>query len=279
MNTAIQYIISYIELINFSDVIDILIIAGLIYFIIRLIRGTRAAQLLKGLAFLLAIFVISDWLNLHTLHYLLSSTIPIALFAIIVLLQPELRYMLTHIGRFKIGNIIDFAVSDDTEATKAVLETVAASASNLSASRTGALIVIERDIALGDYTRTGTPIDATVTNRLLENIFVHNSPLHDGAVIISNNRISAASCLLPLTMNNSLSRDLGTRHRAAIGLSEYTDAVIVIVSEETGKISLAVNGTLTRNLSEVTLKNALNKTVLSEKDKNEQGKSIFRRSK
>lgn len=281
MNTALQYVIRYIDLINISDLVDIIIVAALIYSMIRLIRGTRATQLVKGVAILLAIFLASDWLNLHTLHYLLSSAIQIGLFAIVVIFQPELRNILEHIGRIKIGNIIDFgSAATDADSTEAMIQSVVTTARNLAQEYTGALIVIERQTKLGDYIRTGTNIDAAVSSRLLENIFVPNTPLHDGAVIISKNRISAASCLLPLSANNNLSRDLGTRHRAAIGLSECTDAVVVVVSEETGKISLALNGTLTRNLSELTLTNALKKTVLPAKDDGEAPEKFrFRRSK
>lgn len=281
MNTVLQYIVSYIDLLNISDLIDILIVAGIIYYIIRLIRGTRAIQLVKGLVLLIIVFMASEWLNLNTLHYLLSSAVQVGLFAVVVIFQPELRNMLEHIGRIKIGNIIDIGSSDnDTESTERMIKSVVRTACNLSATKTGALIVIERDTRLGDYTRTGTPIDAIVSGSLLENIFVHNTPLHDGAVIISKNRIAAACCLLPLTANPTLSRDLGTRHRAAIGLSECTDAVIIVVSEETGKISLALNGTLTRNLSEVTLTNALNRTVVSAKPESEAPEKFrFRRSK
>ncbi len=281
MNSAIQYVIGYIDLIGFTDIIDILIVAGLIYFIIRLIRGTRASQLLKGVVIFLGIFFASRLFKLNTLHYIMSSAIQVGLFALVVIFQPELRNMLEHIGRIKIGNIIDFSNADnDGEATKNMIQSVVQTACNLSASSTGALIVIERQTNLGDYIRTGTTIDAAVSGRLLENIFFPNTPLHDGAVIISKNRAVAASCLLPLTANNNLSRDLGTRHRAAIGLSECSDAVVVVVSEETGKISVALNGTLTRNLSELTLTNVLKKTVLPEKNDNEAHEKFrFRRAK
>lgn len=281
MNSILQNIISYINLLRLTDLIDILIVAGIIYYIIRLISGTRATQLIKGIAILGAVFVISEWLNLNTLHYLLGSAVQIGLFAIVVIFQPELRRMLEHMGRMKIGNIIDFSgtVADSSDA-EAMLQSVIKASCSMSESRTGALIVIERNTKLGDYIRTGTPIDAVTSRRLIENVFVPNTPLHDGAVIISKNRISAASCLLPLSANINLSRDLGTRHRAAIGLSECTDAVVVVVSEETGKISLAVNGMLTRNLTEETLTNALNKMIIPAKSENETPEKFrFRRSK
>ncbi len=281
MNSILQNIISYIDLLRLTDLIDIAIVAGIIYYIIRLISGTRATQLIKGLAILGAVFVISEWLNLNTLHYLLGSAVQIGLFAIVVIFQPELRSMLEHMGRMKIGNIIDFGGTvTDTDDTEAMIQSVVKASCSMSESRTGALIVIERNTKLGDYVRTGTPLDAVTSSRLIENVFVPKTPLHDGAVIISKNRITAASCLLPLSANINLSRDLGTRHRAAIGLSECTDAVVVVVSEETGKISFAVNGTLTRNLTEETLTNALKKMIIPAKAESESPEKFrFRRSK
>ena len=233
MNSALQYILGYTKLIKVSDIIDIIIVAIIIYYIIKLLRETRAAQLVKGLCLLLAIFIASDWLHLNTLHYMLSSAMQIGVFALVVIFQPELRNMLERIGRLKFGNFFDFGGSGSPEDTEMMIESVVKSACDMSQTKTGALIVIERVTKLNDYIRTGTKIDASVSSRLLENIFVHNTPLHDGAVIISKNRIAAASCLLPLTNNRNLSQDLGTRHRAAIGLSECSDAVVIVVSEET----------------------------------------------
>lgn len=280
MNSALQYILGYIKLIKVSDIIDILIVAIIIYYIIKLLRETRAAQLVKGLCLLLAIFVASDWLHLNTLHYILSSTMQIGVFALVVLFQPELRNMLERIGRLKFGTILDFGGNGNPEDTEMMIESVVKAACDMSQTKTGALIVIERITKMNDYIRTGTKIDASVSSRLLENIFVHNTPLHDGAVVISKNRIAAASCLLPLTNNRNLSQDLGTRHRAAIGLSECSDAVVIVVSEETGKISVALNGTLTRNLSDITLTNVLNNTIIRAAQENDAAEKIkFWRSK
>ena len=266
MNSAIQYILGYLQLLKPSDLIDIAIIAVIIFYLIKLLKETRAAQVVKGGGFLFAIFVLSDWLRLNTLHYILSGTVQIGVFALVVIFQPELRTMLERIGRLKFGSFFDFTADSDDNETEMVIESVVKAACDMSQTKTGALIVIERETKLFDYIRTGTKIDASVSSRLLENIFVPNTPLHDGAVIISNNRAAAASCLLPLTNNNNLSRDLGTRHRAAIGLSECSDAVVVVVSEETGKISIALNGTLTRNLSDTTLTSALRKTLIKPKE-------------
>ena len=226
MNSFFEYIIKYINLIRISDLIDIAIVTVIIYYLIKLLRETRAMQLVKGLMILFVVFVASDWLRLNTLHYLLSSAMQIGMFAVIVIFQPELRSMLERVGRFKVGSFIDINQENDSEQMNMVIESVVKAACDMSQTKTGALIVFERQTKLGDIIRTGTYIDSSVSSRLLENLFVPNTPLHDGAVVISNKRVMAASCLLPLTTNNNLSRDLGTRHRAAIGITEFTDAVV-----------------------------------------------------
>ncbi len=255
-------VIKYIQLLRITDFIDVIIVAVIFYYLINLIRETRAMQLVKGIIFLFAVFFLSQRLNLNALNYILGGAMQIGAFAIIVLFQPELRSLLERMGRFKVGRIIDFAVDNSEEELAKTIESVSLAAENLSLTKTGALIVIERSTRLGEFISTGTMLEANVTSGLLENIFVPNTPLHDGAVIIRGNKIITAGCLLPLTANNNLSRDLGTRHRAAIGLSEVTDAVIVVVSEETGKISIALNGSLTRNLTRDSLGKALKKLII-----------------
>lgn len=261
MNAFFEYMIKYVQLLRISDVIDVLIVAVIFYYMINLIRETRAMQLVKGIVFLFAVFFLSQWLKLNALNYILGGAMQIGAFAAVVIFQPELRNLLERMGRFKVGNIIDFAADTSEDELNSMIDSVTLAAQRMSESRTGALIVIERTTRLGEFISTGTMLDANVSSRLLENIFVPNTPLHDGAVIIRNNKIATAGCLLPLTANNNLSRDLGTRHRAAIGLSEVTDAVIIVVSEETGKISIAMNGSLTRNLSEEALNKALKKVL------------------
>lgn len=280
MNAFFEYVIKYIQLLRLSDFIDILIISVLFYYLINLIRETRAMQLVKGIMFLFVAFFASEWLKLNALNYILGGAMQIGAFAVIVIFQPELRNLLERMGRFKVGSIIDFGSDTSDEEQMKVIESVALAASHMSESRTGALIVMERTTRLGEFISTGTMLDANVSSGLLENIFVPNTPLHDGAVIIRKNKIVTAGCLLPLTANNNLSRDLGTRHRAAIGLSEVTDAVIIVVSEETGKISIALNGSLTRNLSRDSLVKALTK-ITSQKQDTQQtlGKILFWRSK
>ena len=280
MNAFMDYLVKYTKLVRLSDMIDILLVAVLIYYIIKLIRETRAKQLVKGIGLLLVIFWLSSLFKLHTLNYILSGTMQIGLFAIIVIFQPELRNLLERIGRFKVGRIIDFAADTTANDTQMTIESVVYAAVNMSATKTGALIVMERETKLGDFITSGIMLDANVSSGLLENIFVPNTPLHDGAVIIRKSRIIAAGCMLPLTGNNNLSHELGTRHRAAIGLSETTDAIVIVVSEETGKISIARNGTLTRNLTGESLSKALTKIFIQDMDNTDKmDKFKFWRSK
>lgn len=280
MNAFLEYLVKYVQLLRISDLIDILIVSVIVYYLINLIRETRAMQLVKGIIFLFMAFFLSQWLKLNALNYILGGAMQIGAFAVIVIFQPELRNLLERMGRFKVGRIIDFASDTTEDDLHRVIDSIAQAAANMSATKTGALIVMERATRLGEYISTGTMLDANVSSGLLENIFVPNTPLHDGAVIIRNNKIVTAGCLLPLTANNSLSRDLGTRHRAAIGLSEVTDAVIIVVSEETGKISIALNGSLTRNLSRESLAKALKKIMSQKQETNEKiDKIMFWRTK
>ncbi|MCD8391334.1 MAG: diadenylate cyclase CdaA, partial [Firmicutes bacterium] len=226
------------------------------------IKETRAKQLLKGIVIIFLVFFVSQWLHLNALNYIMSTLLQVGVFALVVIFQPELRNILEKVGRITLGKIMDFGADTTAEATENTIESVVKAACDMSATKTGALIVIERETQLGEYIRTGTELNSDVSSMLLENIFVPNTPLHDGAVIIRGNKIITAACLLPLTSNINLSRELGTRHRAAIGLSEVTDAIIVVVSEETGKISIAREGNLTRNLHEDSLRNALKKAMI-----------------
>ena len=280
MNAFLEYLVKYVQLLRISDLIDILIVSVIVYYLINLIRETRAMQLVKGIIFLFIAFFLSQWLKLNALNYILGGAMQIGAFAVIVIFQPELRNLLERMGRFKVGRIIDFASDTTEDDLHRVIDSIAQAAANMSATKTGALIVMERATRLGEYISTGTMLDANVSSGLLENIFVPNTPLHDGAVLIWNNKIVTAGCHLPLTANNNLSRDLGTRHRAAIGLSEVTDAVIIVVSEETGKISIALNGSLTRNLSRESLAKALKKIMSQKQETNEKiDKIMFWRTK
>ena len=227
-----------------NDVLDIVIVAYLVYKILGFIQETRAQQLVRGLVVLGIVFFLSDFLKLYLLNWLLRNFVTMGLFALIVLFQPELRRGLEQLGR---RNIVSgqFRSLDKVNAIEVVKEIVAA-VDDFSATRTGALIVFERETMLNDIIETGTIVDARISVRLLGNLFYEGSPLHDGAVIIRGDRIHAASCVLPLTEKKNIGRNLGTRHRAGLGVSEVSDALVIVVSEETGVISVAENGNFRR---------------------------------
>lgn len=255
-------ILKYIQLFRWADVVDIVIVAILTYNLMRLIKETRAVQLIKGIAILFLALQFSSLFKLTVLSYFLQAIVQVGAFAIIVIFQPELRSILERMGRSKLGKFIDLAtmqVNDDY--FEKCIDEIVIAATNMSKSKTGALIVIEKDTKLGDIMTTGTVINADISSMLLENIFFKNSPLHDGAVVIRGSKIMTAGSFLPLTSNNNISKSLGTRHRAGLGISEASDSVTVIVSEETGRISLAIKGSLTSNISCDSLKKALTKTL------------------
>lgn len=240
--------------IGITDILDVLIVAFLAYKVLGFIRETRAEQLAKGiLVFFLATFG-SYVFNLYTLHYILSNMLQVGLIALVVIFQPELRRALEHLGRSKITTV--FSQVDKDEAKQMIGEFVRAIES-MSASRTGALIVIERETLLNDIVETGTIIDARVSEQMIGNIFYEGSPLHDGALIVRGDRLYAAGCVLPLTQNKGLNKELGTRHRAGIGITENSDALTLIVSEETGVVSIAQDGKLTRFLDMKTVEKML----------------------
>jgi len=226
------------------DVVDIAVVAVLIYELLLLIRGTRAMQMALSGAFLIGLFFLSEWLDLETVNWLIRNLATYVVFAIIVLFQADIRRALAHFGRAQFFKYFDRASSDDE-----TLEELVVASTTLAARKIGAIIVVERQIGLRNYIEGGIPLDATVTYDLLASIFHTGSPLHDGAVIVQHDRVAAAACFLPLLVNPRVSRELGTRHRAAIGLTEENDAVAIVVSEETGAISLAIGGTLERALS------------------------------
>lgn len=261
--------------VGLTDILDILIVTFLIYKLIGFIRETRAEQLAKGLLLLVVATILSDICHLYTLHWILSGLMTVGLIAVVVIFQPELRRVLEYLGRSKFARVVTEVEKD--EAKRMVSQLVEA-IENMSSSRTGALIVIEREISLNDITETGTTVDATISSQLVENIFYEGSPLHDGAMIIRDDRIHAAGCVLPLTQNKSLSKDLGTRHRAGIGITENSDALVIIVSEETGIISMAQNGKLTRFLDGKKIEKTLFGIYLEENDKSWSEKigAIFR---
>jgi diadenylate cyclase len=229
--------------IGWWDLLDIALVSVLIYELLLLIRGTRAAQMAFSAVFLIGLYFLSQWLQLETVNWVIRNLAAYVVFAIIVLFQADIRRALAHFGRAPFFRYLERASSRDE-----TIEEVIYAATTLSSRRVGAIIVFERQIGLRNYIEGGIPIDATVTYDLLATIFHPGSPLHDGAVIVQGDRIAAAACFLPLSVNPSVSRDLGTRHRAALGITEENDAVAIVVSEETGTISLVLDGKLERGL-------------------------------
>jgi len=266
-----EYIIRLVSGIGVTDVIDILIVAFVVYKLLGFIRETRAEQLVKGLLVLIVAGFISELFNLHVFSWIIRGTMTLGVIALVIVFQPELRRGLEVVGRSKFvkgpfGNL-------DKEKAKALTNKFVKAVDYFSNNRIGALIVLERETLLNDIVETGTNLSAEVSAELLQNIFFEGAPLHDGAVIIRGEKIFAASCVLPLTHNNTLGKDLGTRHRAGIGITENSDAVAIIVSEETGIISMASDGNLTRFLDIKTVEKALLNIYLNEQDE-EKGISL-----
>ena len=250
----------YVPRIQWTDVIEILFIAFVLYSILVWIKDTKAWSLLKGIIVVMVFTIIAYILNLRTILWIAGKTISVGIIALVIISQPELRRALEQLGRkrivlglFSFGDNKDKGELFSAKTAEEIVEAVYA----MAAVRTGALIVIEQDMMLEEYIRTGIEVDGIVTNQLLINIFEHNTPLHDGAVIVRENRVVAATCYLPLSDNINLSKELGTRHRAGVGISEVTDSFTIIVSEETGAVSIAVGGEILRNIDKESLRNRL----------------------
>ena len=240
-----------------TDIVEIILISIVVYNVILWIRDTKAWSLVKGLAFLVIIWIAAEAFQFNAIRWIFVNTINVGIIALIIIFQPELRRALEQLGRRNISLFsLDFKNENKKFSDKTVSELVSATF-DMAAVKTGALMVIEGETSLGEYERTGIKIDAEISAGLLINIFEHNTPLHDGAVIIKGDRIVAATCILPVSDNMQLSKELGTRHRAGVGLSEITDAFVIIVSEENGKVSLARNGQLIRGVDEMYLKSKL----------------------
>ena len=276
---------SIIKTIQFRDVVDILAIALLVFGLLKLIRETRAVQLLKGLLLLLAVYILSSLFNLVMLSTLLRAFFEASVVIIAVIFQPEIRQALEQVGRTKnwkkyIRIFSDYGKNDEWEkAVKKAIVDAADTAVIFSRSRTGALLVFERETMLSDIAATGTVVDAATSVALFGNIFFNKAPLHDGASIIRDGKLFAAGCILPLTSNKYVDINLGTRHRAALGISEQSDAVVLVVSEETGVISLAIGGELTRDYTRETLIKKLNELLLDEKPEEEPKTRVFRKGR
>ncbi len=256
---------------NISDVLDVLIVAFVIYSVIKLIRDTRAMQLAKGLIILAVIYLIVTIADMQVSQYILSFIFSNMFLILVVIFSPEIRHVLESVGRSSVSNfsLKNLKNNDETqlqENIKNSINSVCKACADMSDKNIGALIVFEKEAMLGEIAKTGTALDATVTTELIGNIFFPKAPMHDGATIIKDGRVVSAGCILPLT-NNSLSSELGTRHRAAVGMSESSDAIVVVVSEETGAISLAEKGKLKRNISNGDLREILMESFIKETDK------------
>ena len=263
--TFLNNIPAFLFTVRLRDILDIAIVAYLFYMLSKFVRETRAGTLIKGIILLLIFTWVSNLLQLNTINYLLRNLMQFAFIAFIVIFQPELRRALEKVGRTNFSSLF---TQEDNDAAEHIANEIAAAAVALSSRRRGALLVLERKTKLGDIVRTGCELNSDISSELLINIFIPNTPLHDGAVIIRNNKIVAARCILPLTQNETLSREFGTRHRAALGLSEGSDAAIIVVSEETGKISFTLNGNMSRNYTEETLKKVIIKVLSSDTSAN-----------
>ena len=248
-----------VSTIGILDIIDSVVVAYFLYRVYLMLKNTRAATLVKGLLVLVGFMIICRTLNLHVISWLLEKSMTVIMVALPVVFQPELRRALEQIGR---GKLFRKGSELDEQEINAMLDAIASATKAMSASKVGALMVFERATGLVERIETGVPIDGLVSSGLIQNIFVKDTPLHDGAVIIRGNRVVAACCLLPLTENRNLSQELGTRHRAAIGLSEQSDAMVLVVSEETGAISIARNGELMRYLTVDDVKDILRNAIV-----------------
>lgn len=257
----------YLLTIQLTDILDIAIMVFVLHKVLTLVQSTKAASLLKGLFVFLAALVLSSIFRLNGINYIMSKMVEWGVLALIILFQPEIRRILEEMGSKRF--IAFFAHTTAGDVVEQTIAQTVMACTDMSMTRTGALIVFEREILLDDMVRSGTVLDAAVSSELLKNIFFVKAPMHDGAVIIRNGRVLGAGCMLPLSKNVNLSRELGMRHRAGIGMSENSDAVVVIVSEETGAISVAIGGMLRRHLKPETLENILRNELLPQDDSEE----------
>jgi len=251
-----------------QDLFDIIVVAVLFYFLLKFIRETRASLLIYGVIALIITEQLSQFFGLYTLNYILKGILDFGIIAAIIVFQPEIRRALEKMGNTTFAKFFRF-IKDDSSSSAIVANGICNAVGHLSRHHIGSLIIIEKSIKIDDIINSGVAMDSLISSELLINIFSHHAPLHDGAVIVRDKRIAAAACLLPLTKNTNLSTELGTRHRAAIGVSEVSDCVVIVTSEETGVISVAKNGSLTRRLSVDTLKNMLANTLDNENIKEE----------
>lgn len=272
-----DYFLNTVKVIRFIDILDIFILALVFYYIYSFIRNRRAGKLALGLLLIMAIYVLSSALNMYALEYILQNFYQIGLIAVLIVFQPELRAALEKVGGTSFSGLKGITDSKELSALNNQIEVICNAVSDLSRDKIGALIVIERSTKLGEYIKSGVVVDAEISSHIIKNIFFNKAPLHDGAVIIRDKRVYAAGCFLPLSTRTDINLDLGTRHRAAIGLSEISDAIIIVVSEETGSISVALDGNLTRNYNYTSLKQELN-TMLALQEHNDHFKKHSKKS-
>ena len=264
----LNHLIGNIRGMGINDYLDIILVAFLIYYLVKLIKETRAMQLLKGMAVVLVVYIVAALAELQTLQFIMNTVISTGVLALIILFQPELRRVLERVAQTQLSGLKKFFGAGDSrtvehfEETSNCIDVVSEACKSLSKTRTGALMVFERETKLGEIIKTGTVVDAEPSTELIGNLFYVNTPLHDGAMVIREGRLYASGCFLPLSQNYTISKEMGTRHRAALGMSENSDAVVVVVSEETGTISIAENGVIERNFTPENLRRRLRKELL-----------------
>lgn len=271
---VLEFIVRYLLTIKITDLLDIAVMGFVIFKLLQLVKSTRAVNLLKGVFIFLMALWLSDIAEFHGVNFILSHMVQVGVLALIVLFQPEIRSILEQVGSSRLKFLGFFSRAGEASMMESAIRQTVVACTEMSKSRTGVLIVFEREILLDDMVRSGTVLDAAVSSELLKNIFFVKAPMHDGAVIVRQGRILGAGCMLPLSKNVNLSRDLGMRHRAGIGMSENSDAVVVIVSEETGSISVAIGGMLKRHLMPETLENILRNELIPQDDEDD-GKRKF----
>ncbi len=273
-NVWLSHLIGNIRGMGLNDYLDILVVAFLVYYLAKLVKETRAVQLLKGIGALVLVYLVAALAELKTLQFIMNTLISTGVLALVILFQPEIRRVLERLAQTQLGTLRKFFGGEENNqqhlaATSHCIDIVCEACRSLSKSRTGALMVFERETKLGEIIKTGTVVDAEPSTELIGNLFFVNTPLHDGAMVIREGRLYASGCFLPLSQNYTISKEMGTRHRAALGMSENSDAVIVVVSEETGVISVAENGQIDRNYSPESLKKRLRRELLQKQEDGE----------
>ena len=268
-----EYVVNTAKSMDLKDGIDIILLSVIFFFLYRFIRDRRAGRLLMGLAFVFVLTILAEAVEFRATRFIFSDFRQLGVIAILIIFQPELRSALEKVGRTSLSGFKNItSESKDLATINAEIDAICTAASDLSREKVGALIVIERSSNLGEYIKSGVLVDAVISPHILRNLFFTKAPLHDGAVIVRNSRICAAGCFLPLSTKEDIDKDLGTRHRAAIGMSEISDAVVVVVSEETGTISLSIDGNLKRNYNYRSLKQELNDLLISQMTEDIEGK-------